>query len=640
MPVEITILSGARQGERIELSNNAFDVGNQPADAVRFDPQSDPGVQGRRASLRLEGGGWQVRSTGASPIIVNHEPVDAPRPLRSGDIVRMSEEGPDFAFTLISRLSAPSDVPAPTLAEKQPAPETNASEVIAAPPNQQEEDLATPSAMPSPVIIAAWVIALPCLVAAIFFLLRPNKTPEPARVDPISPTLSFAHFPAQSVDEEQPFAWRPELTQQGFPDGDLSFELTSDPPEGLQIDSETGTIKWTPTESQGPADYKFVLRVTSTRDAARLSDSETLVIQVNEVNQPPVVEPIKKQVVNLLDNSKLKVDIVANDPDTGPDESSQKLRYQLGPGAPDGMEIDATTGELTWEPAEEDANRDFTVAVTVSDEASEPQTVSIDVQISVISPDPWEVASDKLRAAIYLVGAQPPRLDSFYPLGTACAVKETTLLTSASVATSAEFAKRQQWRVVVVHAAEIRQRQEKAIPVTQLRVHKGFVLEEDPERHFYFDLALLDVETQLNEVCELAGDRELAAVSNEQEVGCLGFTIELGALTRFDHPAVELRQLKRSSVFGLESPDVPTGLPPQLFELTGELPAHAFGSLIIDQEARVLGIYSYEAAPDEQQPDQIHYAPVVTLAKTGLSDAGQEHWVAPEPLDAAADESN
>lgn len=96
MPVEIAIISGARKGERIQLESESFQIGDDSACDVYFNPRKDPPIGGRRALIRLEESGWRIRNTGAGTLLVNQNVVEDPSPLRSGDIIRMSDTGPDL----------------------------------------------------------------------------------------------------------------------------------------------------------------------------------------------------------------------------------------------------------------------------------------------------------------------------------------------------------------------------------------------------------------------------------------------------------------------------------------------------------------------------------------------------------------
>ncbi|MEX0817937.1 MAG: putative Ig domain-containing protein [Pirellulaceae bacterium] len=618
MPVQITILSGARQGECLELTENAFEAGDRKGDAIYFDAVANPRVKGRRALLRLEEEGWRIRSAGTLPILLNHEPVLAPRPLRSGDIVRMSDQGPDFSFTLISRLTLAAEPP-PVEPDKLPAGGT----ATAAIPG--DHDLVSPRQRPFGAALLS-LGALSLILAASVFLLRPSAPHTPRQ----SPTLKFAHIPALSVNEGEPLLWTPELIASESLGGKLTFSHDGPAPAGLQINSDTGTIRWTPTEAQGPGDYKCVLRVTATGSSSLLTASGTVFIQVHEINQPPVIATLPSPIVNLLEDRKLSLTIQASDPDL----PAQKITYRLGSDAPSDMQLDRQSGQITWEADASYANRELAVAIHVSDDASNPLTTSATLRIRVIAPDPWEVAESRVRDAVYLIAARTTRANSLVPLGTACAIREDTLLTSATVAAAAEAARKNDWTIMALTSTELKSAEPQGLAITDTKAHVGYVQTQSPEQQSYFDLALLTTRDKLPATCQLASAAD-KLVNGEQLAG-LGFTISGGALTRFDRPEPAAHKLELYSVIPFEPGAAGELL---LLQLRGELPEHLFGSPIINDAGEVLGVYAFEGAlPPGQNSPPIHYAPVVTLVKAWLSGEGRDHWVTPPPV-APADDS-
>ncbi len=105
MAVEIRILSGARQDERIVFDKTNFRAGSSPECEVFFDPQADTGTINRSASFQLLENGWYI-SHSMGVILVNQRTVSGPTRIRSGDVVRMSETGPDFSFSIVSNTAA------------------------------------------------------------------------------------------------------------------------------------------------------------------------------------------------------------------------------------------------------------------------------------------------------------------------------------------------------------------------------------------------------------------------------------------------------------------------------------------------------------------------------------------------------
>lgn len=103
MPVEIVILSGAQQGTRRVLDRSEFRVGCQPACDIKFDPQQDRSAVDREACFRLTDEGWTVSSTGLGEMFLNQQFLTRTQRVRSGDVLRMSNQGPDLAFNIILR---------------------------------------------------------------------------------------------------------------------------------------------------------------------------------------------------------------------------------------------------------------------------------------------------------------------------------------------------------------------------------------------------------------------------------------------------------------------------------------------------------------------------------------------------------
>jgi hypothetical protein len=113
MAVEIFILSGSRQGERVFLDRPTFRAGDRTDDDLHFDAARDAGAEGRAAVFTLTESGWTVRSAGAKQVLLNHQPVSRSAHVRSGDVIRMSERGPDFSFTITAHIPPAGAAPPP-----------------------------------------------------------------------------------------------------------------------------------------------------------------------------------------------------------------------------------------------------------------------------------------------------------------------------------------------------------------------------------------------------------------------------------------------------------------------------------------------------------------------------------------------
>ena len=162
----------------------------------------------------------------------------------------------------------------------------------------------------------------------------------------VSPELTVAHqgwTPGEllQIAEDEAFVLDIAASDSDLPANDLVFSLAGDVPDGAAIDPESGEFTWTPSELQGGLDLDMIVRVT---DSGGLSDEVTVNIAVEEVNSPPVFDPVEAQTT--FEGLDIEVDVTARDPDV----PTNTIRYSLVEGEfPEGAAIDAQTGKVTWD---------------------------------------------------------------------------------------------------------------------------------------------------------------------------------------------------------------------------------------------------------------------------------------------------
>jgi hypothetical protein len=167
MAVEISILSGVRQGQRFVVDGTKFRAGSDPAFEVYFDPLADSAARDRSVSLCLLEDGWYIQSTGQGEVLVNQSPVVGLTRLKSGSIVRMSELGPEFEFRILARAPAqPAAVPGDAASAPPPFPGAPYSPVVSAGPSGVSSTTPSPLAPSSPVApVAVQELARPMSAA-------------------------------------------------------------------------------------------------------------------------------------------------------------------------------------------------------------------------------------------------------------------------------------------------------------------------------------------------------------------------------------------------------------------------------------------------------------------------------------------
>lgn len=187
-----------------------------------------------------------------------------------------------------------------------------------------------------------------------------------------APVLSA--LSGRMVNEGELVTFTASATDADLPSNALTFQLGEDAPAGATVDPQTGAFQWTPTEAQGPNAYTVTVRV---EDGHGGSDTETLTITVNEVNQPPVLPQIANQSVD--EGLLLSFAIEATDADL----PANRLSYSLGAGAPAGAHIDSTTGIFTWTPTEAHGPGEHSITVHVTDNGTSPLSDSVTFTITV-----------------------------------------------------------------------------------------------------------------------------------------------------------------------------------------------------------------------------------------------------------------
>ena len=102
---------------------------------------------------------------------------------------------------------------------------------------------------------------------------------------------------------------------------------------------EGSEFRWTPTYDQS-GEYTLEFKITD----GKLNDTKAVVLTVNHVNRPPVIEPVAAQAVD--ENKILTVKITGSDPDTEDQGKWILSAEQL----PEGAQFNSETSTLTWTP--------------------------------------------------------------------------------------------------------------------------------------------------------------------------------------------------------------------------------------------------------------------------------------------------
>ncbi len=161
-------------------------------------------------------------------------------------------------------------------------------------------------------------------------------------------------------------------------------------PAGAKIDPETGTFQWTPSEEQGPGQFRVTVQAQSRVDASRKSQRQFL-LKVTEVNTPVTIPYI--EALTGKEGERLRHLIPYEDPD----RPVQNYRFRLVGEVPEGAQIDPESGMFEWYPKNVELNKAYRIEVEVGEVDFPESKATRDFQVTFKAYDP--IARFKERLA-------------------------------------------------------------------------------------------------------------------------------------------------------------------------------------------------------------------------------------------------
>ena len=169
-------------------------------------------------------------------------------------------------------------------------------------------------------------------------------------------------------------------TDSDLPAQTLTYTLKSNP-TGMTLDANTGELRWTPSEGQGPGTYPFTVSVT---DSGGATAERSFTVAVAEVNQPPQVAAWADQRIVFGQSVNLKMEV------TDADLPANRLTYRVVEG-PTNLAL-SEDGRLIWTPARNQSPSTNLISVAVSDGiASVTNSVRVEVFELVMAVNGSEV---------------------------------------------------------------------------------------------------------------------------------------------------------------------------------------------------------------------------------------------------------
>lgn len=225
-----------------------------------------------------------------------------------------------------------------------------------------------------------------CL-APVFFLLAAgcgSEDPPPVvKQEPAPPSLPELAVPSSfTTPENEEFLFQPlyrspdkksTVTSSPMP---LQFSAEAPLPAGATLDPESGEIRWTPSEQQGPGSSHFELRYQSVEQAS-LSGTVAFDVHVTEQNAPPSLsapQEVRGRAGALLEFS-LKI--------SDDDFPSNRLDVAVRGPISSGIHVDTVAGKCYWDVPADWKKERTAITLVVSDNGKPALTAEQPVQLLI-----------------------------------------------------------------------------------------------------------------------------------------------------------------------------------------------------------------------------------------------------------------
>ncbi len=281
MPVEILVLSGARQGERHHLDGHRIVVGDVANADIALHPRDQAAACGRHATLDSSEQGWTLTNRGAGEWLVNQRPVSSGQStrLRSGDVVRISDEGPDFRFAIVAA-GAPSVAGPPVATETGTADEDAPTE--SAPRPDADGNRGQPRLARSAVIGGVGSLALVALLAFALSRLAHSDAPPRAVDDSASVEVGKPlHVAVLSNDQDE----RPQQLTVCRLDTSTTAGTATINPDGAIVYDTAGKFEQLQRGQSATDEFRYTLRDTGGQESQATVHIQ--VVRPADYNRPP-----------------------------------------------------------------------------------------------------------------------------------------------------------------------------------------------------------------------------------------------------------------------------------------------------------------------------------------------------------------
>lgn len=633
MAIRLTVLSGSLQSHVFESEKDSFTIGESVECDLTFDMMTDPEIQGQQIRIARCDGRWHIHNKSVQPVFLNQSLIRDSTGLRSGDLIRLSQDGPDVLFEIAA-------VTPPLRCIETDAPTTSPGHGKVDRRRREVNELESPRATEAPTRSGSntthsnsasngydQVVGANRIGKAV--QRRSSTRRRSNRFGTFVTLLSIPAGGIAGISIAVILLW---VVWKKDPLGIIQPKANND----QQVDQSakpTALVPFLTAESQGnkqAANQPNATEPFGIADMPRVSAGQKLIPDGDAGIQ---IKPFETVTVDLSTGRSLSVDLSKNIPI----EFLGKIKYAKDVDTPAGVVIDSDSGLLTWEVPDRLSGQQVTIPFLVSDDAGGEAATLATVPVRIKSLSKSLELNSEWPAGVYLLMAKTLPGNLYLPLGTGCSIDANTLLTSATVSESLIEAAKRDWQIMALQSSSESEGalQPMTLDVSQIRIHRMYLDAKQQKvrkdriiRQAYFDLATVKTDIALRSQLSLSEANE--GQVDVEDFTLVGYPIAGTPVTELSSIEPALFPAKLISRITPENAGIIKGRPPVLLQFEGDLPASTFGGFFVNSQSAVVGVYTFAASlPDETESSGIVYASEILPVKTLLSDQlrSKQFWV-------------
>ena len=637
MAVKLTVLSGSMQGHVLETNKNIIRVGADNASELAFDVLSDPEIEGQQVRFDLLDDRWRLFNASTQPLFVNQDLVRDATGVRSGDLIRLSQDGPDVLFELIQSTSSSSESRSlESLSEQSGRDNESSVPEPAASENQQEE-----ASSPLPAQGAAALSAdlehqrwRPASTA--------SETADVKQTDDRRKHKKSVPVTRRKSTRRRRNRFVTLMTLVAVPIGAISgisvavvllWVIWEKDPLGImqqplvaeQNDADPDGRTQQDRQPE-PLAEKQIPRPLPASDNALIPGtklpSDTTQVPPSPPTDALTIKPFELKTIDLSTTPSLVVDLSSNVTHS----SDSVVHYQRDPNTQPGVAIDSLSGLLVWSVPSELKGQEIEIPFLVSSGSPSATVKRGILKLQVSSTEPERASKREVPDSIYLIATETKPGDLYLPLGTACSIERNTLLTSASVAMGLFDAQKRGWKTVALQTSNPSGSPLVIHEITEVKAHRIYLdanQKEDREgrllQQAYFDLAILKTPNEMESTLALRKTSEEQV--DVESFTCISYPISGNTILDLSKLSPLQEDVKLIARIAPANAKVIEAKPPLLLQFEGDVPANIFGGIFLDANSEVVGIFTFSAArPVETESPNVFYATESLPAQSLLND--------------------